>query len=154
MGGQDADAFPADGEGPIRPVHVDAYRIDTKAVTTARFAAFVKGTGYVTDAEHVGWSFVFHTLVDPNDGPAILPGGADGAPWWRGVHGADWRHPDGPSSDLPRRRNHPVVHVSWNDANALRGLGAQTAAHRGGVGGWWSATAPRISAPVPARRSP
>ena len=41
------------------------------------------------------------------------------APWWRQVYGADWRHPDGPQSDLSGRADHPVVHVSWRDAQAF-----------------------------------
>jgi formylglycine-generating enzyme len=40
------------------------------------------------------------------------------APWWRKVEGADWRHPEGPHSDLDKRLDHPVLHVSWNDAIA------------------------------------
>jgi hypothetical protein len=87
------------------------------AVTNARFATFVKATGYVTDAERYGWSFVFHLLV-----PAALErtiGSAPvEAPWWRPVGGASWRAPDGPGSSVGSRQNHPVVHVSWNDAQA------------------------------------
>ena len=40
------------------------------------------------------------------------------APWWRQVEGADWRHPEGPQSDLDGRPDHPVIHVSWSDAAA------------------------------------
>ena len=40
------------------------------------------------------------------------------APWWLPVKGADWQHPEGPDSDLDQRMDHPVLHVSWNDANA------------------------------------
>src|SRR5207247_4363087 len=38
--------------------------------------------------------------------------------WWAWVHGADWKHPEGPASDIRGRENHPVVQVSWNDAQA------------------------------------
>jgi formylglycine-generating enzyme len=118
MGGDDPDAFPADGEGPVRPVTVDEFRIDAKAVTNAQFATFVKATGYQTDAERFGWSFVFHAFVTAAARNYIRDAGVPGAPWWLAVDGADWRHPDGPGSDIGPRRNHPVVHVSWNDATA------------------------------------
>ena len=42
-------------------------------------------------------------------------------PWWRQVYGADWRHPEGPQSELAGRGRHPVTHVSWNDATAYCG---------------------------------
>jgi sulfatase modifying factor 1 len=48
-----------------------------------------------------------------------LPGRLEDAPWWRPVRGADWRQPSGPGSDIDRIANHPVVHVSWNDAIAF-----------------------------------
>lgn len=116
MGGNDPDAFPADGEGPVREVQVGEFYIDAKAVTNAQFATFVKRTGYVTDAERFGWSYVFHQLVEPT--ARVLDGHVPGAPWWRAVEGADWRRPGGPGSDAGRLANHPVVHVSWNDATA------------------------------------
>jgi len=118
MGGDDPDAFPADGEGPVRPVTVDEFRIDAKAVTNAQFATFVKATGYQTDAERFGWSFVFHAFVTATARNYIRDAGVPGAPWWLAVDGADWRHPDGPGSDIGPRRNHPDVHDSWNDATA------------------------------------
>jgi formylglycine-generating enzyme required for sulfatase activity len=42
-----------------------------------------------------------------------------GAAWWRQVEGADWAHPEGPHSSLADRLDHPVIHVSWNDAQAF-----------------------------------
>jgi formylglycine-generating enzyme len=116
MGSEDADVFPADGEGPVREVDVPAFYIDPVAVSNAKFAVFVKQTGYVTEAETYGWSFVFGQFIDPQDQDAVVDGTVPGAPWWRAVRGADWRHPEGPHSAIGSRSSHPVVHVSWNDA--------------------------------------
>jgi formylglycine-generating enzyme required for sulfatase activity len=118
MGAKDPDVFPADGEGPVRLVGVKAFWIDPVAVTNAKFAVFVKETGYVTEAEGYGWSFVFWQFVGARDAGAVIDATIPGAPWWRGVRGADWRHPDGPHSSIAERSSHPVVHVSWNDAAA------------------------------------
>nr|BFE59409.1 formylglycine-generating enzyme family protein [Dactylosporangium thailandense] len=119
MGGDDPDAFPADGEGPIREVTLSAFRIDTTAVSNARFAAFVAATGHRTEAEQFGWSFVFHRLLHPAARPHVMDATVPGAPWWLAVEGADWRRPDGPGSDITDRPDHPVVHVSWHDAVAF-----------------------------------
>jgi formylglycine-generating enzyme required for sulfatase activity len=105
-------AYPEDGEMPAE-VEISAFMIDACAVSNARFDAFVSDTGYVTEAEHFGWSFVFGGLL-PEDFPATRAVAA--APWWRQVHEAGWRHPEGPQSDLSGRADHPVVHVSWRDA--------------------------------------
>jgi formylglycine-generating enzyme required for sulfatase activity len=115
MGTDDGEGYPADGEGPVREVRVRPFWIDTVAVSNARFAAFVDATGYVTDAERYGWSFVFGGLL-PDDFPDTR--GAAAAPWWRQVFGVSWRRPDGPQSDIASRGEHPAVHVSWNDAMA------------------------------------
>ncbi len=114
MGSADPLSYPDDGETP-REVELDPFRIDTRAVSNARFAEFVAATGHRTDAERYGWSFVFAGLLaeDFPDTRAVAP-----APWWRQVHGADWRRPDGPESDHAERMDHPVVHVSWRDAVA------------------------------------
>jgi formylglycine-generating enzyme required for sulfatase activity len=115
MGHDRRDGYPEDGEGPAREVDVGPFAMDEVAVTNGAFADFVDATGHVTDAQRYGWSFVF---------AAFLPGHAPptravaGAPWWRQVFGADWRHPEGPWSDLDGRASHPVVHVSWRDADA------------------------------------
>jgi formylglycine-generating enzyme required for sulfatase activity len=115
MGDDSVWAYPGDGEGPVHTVALDAFRIDRFAVTNDSFARFVEATGWATDAERFGWSFVFAGLL-PADFPdtrAVV-----GAEWWRQVFGADWRHPEGPHSDVAARADHPVVHVSWRDAIA------------------------------------
>jgi formylglycine-generating enzyme len=118
MGSQDADVFLADGEGPVREVDVPAFWIDPVVVTNAKFAVFAKATGYVTEAEAYGWSFVFAQFIGAENAGAVMDATVPGAPWWRGVRGADWRHPEGPHSTIAARSSHPVVHVSWNDAAA------------------------------------
>jgi sulfatase modifying factor 1 len=117
MGTNAHDGFPSDGEGPIRKVHVDAFGISPYAVTNEQFRAFVDSTGYVTEAESFGWSYVFHLLAS-DDVKKQVEQVPQGTPWWLAVHGAYWLHPEGPDSHIEDRGNHPVVHISWNDAMA------------------------------------
>jgi formylglycine-generating enzyme len=113
--GSTEQRYPADGEGPPRTVRVAAFRIAAHAVCNDDFAAFVAATGYLTTAERDGWSFVFGGLL-PDDFPPTRAVAA--APWWRQVPQASWRKPEGGTSDIDGRGNHPVVHVSWLDARA------------------------------------
>ena len=115
MGNAGSYAYPDDGEGPVRRVRLDAFWIGRWTVSNADFARFVESSGHVTEAERFGWSFVFGGLL-PDDFPATRA--VARAPWWRQVEGADWRNPEGPQSDLEGRLEHPVVHVSFNDAQA------------------------------------
>ena len=85
------------------------------AVSNAEFDAFVRTTGYVTEAEKYGWSFVFAGLLPDSIPPTRA---VTAAPWWRQIYGASWRHPEGLESSVDDRLDHPVVHVSWNDARA------------------------------------
>jgi sulfatase modifying factor 1 len=116
MGDALEEGYPDDGEAPVHPVALGSFYMDTTTVTNAHFATFVKATGHVTDAERFGSSAVFHLVVAADR--ADLLGQATGTPWWVEVRGADWRHPEGPRSDVAARQRHPVVHVSWNDAVA------------------------------------
>ncbi len=115
MGSDDPRAHPLDGEGPVREVSVDPFAIDAVAVSNARFARFVAATGYRTESERFGWSFVFAGFL-PADFPPTRA--APQAPWWRQVFGASWQAPEGPGSSVAARMDHPVVHVSHADALA------------------------------------
>lgn len=116
MGSENPDTFRADGEGPVRSVTVKPFYIDATTVTNAQFARFIEETGYRTEAERFGWSYVFHLFVAPEI--AEVSERIPGLPWWIAVKGADWLHPEGPASNVTERLDHPVVHVSWNDASA------------------------------------
>ncbi|MFC5589354.1 formylglycine-generating enzyme family protein [Sporosarcina soli] len=117
MGTDDQEGFKEDGEGPVRNVRLKPFLIDKYAVSNAQFKEFIDATGYRTDAEKYGWSFVFHLLVSEQiklQNQQVV----QQTPWWLQVHGASWKHPEGPGSSIDERLDHPVVHVSWNDAQA------------------------------------
>jgi formylglycine-generating enzyme required for sulfatase activity len=117
MGSESADTFPNDGEGPVRQVTVDSFWMDRYAVRNRDFMKFVQETQYVTEAERIGWSFVFAGDL-PEDSSSSGTQAVHGTEWWRVIEGATWLHPEGPGSNLANRTDHPVVQVSWNDAAA------------------------------------
>jgi formylglycine-generating enzyme required for sulfatase activity len=91
-----------DDERPAHRVTLSPFYIDPTEVTNREFADFVKATGYKTDAERRGSSWVFR----------------QGMKDWADVEGADWRHPLGPESTITDKMDHPAVNISWNDAAA------------------------------------
>ena len=133
MGTDDANPLFADAH-PRHEVRIDGFWLDETEVTNAKFAEFVKATGYVTVAEKVPTmeamiagraahlpppdpaELVAAALVyTPPDGPVPLNAPKN---WWRWVPGACWKHPEGPGTDINDRMDHPVVHVCWKDAAA------------------------------------
>jgi formylglycine-generating enzyme required for sulfatase activity len=111
---------------PTHQVAVDGFWMDATAVTNEQFQRFVDATGYVTIAERTPQAKDFPgaprenlvagaVVFTPTKGPVPLD---DHLLWFRYVKGANWRHPEGPDSDLSGREKHPVVQVAWADAVA------------------------------------
>lgn len=132
--GTDSDAQARKDESPAHKVHVDGFWMDATEITNAQFAAFVKATGFITEAEKkpdweelkkqlppgtpkppdsilVAGSLVF----DPPNHPVNLD---DISQWWAWVPGANWKQPLGPGSTISGKENYPVDQVSWDDAVA------------------------------------
>ena len=111
---------------PLHLVSVNAFWMDVDEVTNEEFERFVRATGYVTIAERKPNAADFPGAPPEN----LVPGSVVFTPpreeipldnfyaWWSYIPGANWRHPEGPSSDLKGREKHPVVHVAWPDAVA------------------------------------
>lgn len=113
-------------EAPAHRARVSGFWIDRTQVTNAAFRRFVKATGYVTVAERMPDAAMY-----PGAKPEMLVAGsvvfrqpAGRVPmhthytWWDWMPGADWRHPEGPGSNLDGQNRHPVLHVAWEDAAA------------------------------------
>jgi len=132
MGSDSKDAKP--DEKPVHKVKVDSFWMDATPVTNRQFQEFVNATGYVTTAEKaptleeimkqvpagtpeppaellIAASLVFK----PSNKPISLRNHYD---WWDWKAGANWKHPLGPESSVIGKEDHPVVHISWYDANA------------------------------------
>lgn len=121
-------------ESPAHRVFVDGFWMDRTEVTNAQFRVFVKATGYVTTAEKAPSLEEIMAQLPPGSPPPpkenLVAGSLVFSPptgrvplddlsrWWRWMPGADWRHPEGPGSNLDGRDDHPVVQVSWDDATA------------------------------------
>ena len=115
MGSNGPETWKADAEGPVRKVTLKPFLIDAHTVTNEQFQEFVNATNYKTDAENFDWSFVFSGLLTQRK---IRHRPHPQNPWWLGVPGASWKNPTGPGSHIKKILDHPVTHVSWNDAQA------------------------------------
>jgi formylglycine-generating enzyme required for sulfatase activity len=118
-----------DGQPDERPLHdvkVRGFWMDRFEVSNDQFAKFVEATNYVTTAEVKPDPAQFPGVPLENlvpgsivfEAPAHVESLNNHMQWWRYMPGANWRHPEGPGSDLKGRGTHPVVHVSWFDAVA------------------------------------
>jgi formylglycine-generating enzyme required for sulfatase activity len=111
---------------PIQRVYVDGFWMDATEVTNEQFARFVEATGYITVAEQKPTKEEFPTAPVENlvAGSTVFTPTPQRVPlndhfqWWSYVHGADWRHPTGPESNLKGRENYPVVQIAYEDAAA------------------------------------
>lgn len=117
MGCADPDGWKSDGEGPVREVEMKPFYLAPTTVTLAQFQEFVEATGYVTDSERFGWSYVFFGQLDEKK-KAKGRQAVRGLQWWNGVEQASWKKPEGPGSKIKNRMDHPVTQVTWNDAMA------------------------------------
>jgi sulfatase modifying factor 1 len=111
---------------PWHRVYVDGYWMDKTDVTNNQFSRFVKATGYVTVAERTpraedypgalpGKLFAGSVVFSPPDHAVTLNNQFQ---WWNFIPGSNWRHPEGPNSDIQGRMDHPVVHIAYEDAIA------------------------------------
>ena len=111
---------------PVHRVYVDGFWMDKIDVTNEEFARFVKATSYVTIAERKPTAEEFpgappenlvagSVVFSPPDHPVPLNNHLQ---WWSYVKGANWRHPEGPGSDLKGREKYPVVQIAYADALA------------------------------------
>jgi formylglycine-generating enzyme len=134
MGTDDLNSMP--NERPAHRVRLDGFWMDQTAVTNAQFRAFVEATGYVTTAERpVDWEELKKQVPPGTPKPPdemLQPGSLvftppppnhpvdlrDMSQWWTWTTGADWKHPEGPASNIDGRDAYPVVQVSWDDAAA------------------------------------
>ncbi|MBF0282235.1 MAG: formylglycine-generating enzyme family protein [Zetaproteobacteria bacterium] len=116
-------------ERPVHRVKVDPFWMDATEVTNAEFQRFVAATHYVTTAEIAPkLEDVMAQLPPGSPQPelsSLVPGAlvfvmpeTSNEYWWKWVPGANWRHPEGPDSNIDDKSNYPVVQVSWDDAQA------------------------------------
>ena len=122
-------------EKPVHKIRIDGFWMDSTEVTNAQFKKFVNESGYITTAERkVDWDELKKQLPEGTEKPhdSILQPGSltfeynyrevsnlnDYSQWWKWKTGANWRQPQGIGSSIKGKENHPVVHISYEDAVA------------------------------------
>ena len=135
MGASDSDRMALSHEKPKHTVKVDGFYMDETEVTNAQFSRFIEATNYITTAERpVDWELIKQQLPPGTPKPhdsLLLPGSLlfkktkesvpnlyDFSQWWRWTTGANWKQPEGKGSSINEKDNHPVVHLSFEDAMA------------------------------------
>ena len=135
MGASDGDRMALPHEKPKHTVKVDGFYMDETEVTNAQFSRFIEATNYITTAERpVDWELIKQQLPPGTPKPhdsLLLPGSLlfkktkesvpnlyDFSQWWRWTNGANWKQPEGKGSSINEKDNHPVVHLSYEDAMA------------------------------------
>lgn len=132
MGSSDEEG--REDEYPAHDIKLSGYWIDVHEVTNAQFKKFTEATGYITTAEKApDWNELKKQLPEGTPKPAdsLLVASSlvftppnhpvplnNAAAWWSWKKGADWKHPEGPGSTIAGKDNYPVVHISWDDAQA------------------------------------
>ncbi len=135
QGASESDDMAMDHEKPNHAVEVDGFFMDETEVTNAEFKKFVEETGYVTVAEReIDWEEMKKQVPPgtPKPHDSILQPGSlvfkktkesvpnlyDFSQWWEWKIGANWKHPQGPESDIEGKDDYPVVHIAFEDAQA------------------------------------
>ncbi|RYY17152.1 MAG: formylglycine-generating enzyme family protein [Chitinophagaceae bacterium] len=129
-----ADKQGRQDEYPQHTVQVSGFWMDITEVTNAQFGAFTRATGYITTAEKKpDWEEIKKQVPAGTPKPpdsVLVPSSLvfvasqspiplhDASQWWQWTNGANWKHPRGPGSNIIGKENYPVVHISWDDANA------------------------------------
>ena len=111
---------------PVHRVYVDGFWIDATELTNEEFAKFITATGYITIAERTPTKEEFPDAPPENlvAGSVVFTPSMEAVPlnnhyqWWRYQTGANWRHPQGPESNIKDRQKYPVVHIAYDDAAA------------------------------------
>ena len=120
-------------EKPKHSVKVDGFYMDITEVTNDQFSKFIDATNYITTAEQpIDWALIASQLPagTPKPHDSILQPGSllfkktktsvpnlyDFSQWWKWSIGANWKQPNGIGSSIIGKEDHPVVHVSFQDA--------------------------------------
>lgn len=132
MGGDNEQANA--NEFPKHQVNIRSFYMDETEVTNEAFMKFVQASGYTTIAEReIDWEQMKKSLPEGTPKPAdnlLVPGALvfrktsgpvplnNVGEWWSWTPGANWMHPQGLDSEIEEIMDHPVVQISWDDADA------------------------------------